>query len=178
MKITRFSSISKNISFGNYRVNHFLYSIPKTIEKYINDYGLNLNPDFQRGRVWTDKQRSAYIEYLLKGGMYSKDILFNCPNWIKGKDKLGLFEIVDGKQRLDSCLMFFNNEITAFGSYFKDYEDSFPKLINLNFCINELNSREEVLRWYLELNQTGKPHSKKELDRVKVLLNKEISLKS
>ena len=38
---------------------------------------------------------------------------------------------------------------------------------------NDLQTREEVLQWYLELNSTGTPHTKKELDRVKALLNRE-----
>ena len=27
--------------------------------------GLILNPDFQRGHIWTEEQQTAYIEYLL-----------------------------------------------------------------------------------------------------------------
>ena len=30
--------------------------------------GLDLDPPFQRGHVWTDDQRSAYMEYILSGG--------------------------------------------------------------------------------------------------------------
>ena len=34
----------------------------------IRDYGLQLNPDFQRGHIWTEAQQIAFIEYVLRGG--------------------------------------------------------------------------------------------------------------
>ena len=30
--------------------------------------GLQFNPDFQRGHVWTEGQQIAFMEFLLKGG--------------------------------------------------------------------------------------------------------------
>lgn len=38
--------------------------------------GLDLNPDFQRGHVWTLEQRSRFVEYLLRGGEGGKVLSF------------------------------------------------------------------------------------------------------
>ena len=43
----------------------------------------------------------------------------------------------------------------------------------MRIVVNDLQTREEVLQWYLELNSAGTPHSKEELDRVKALLARE-----
>lgn len=40
-----------------------------------------LNPDFQRGHVWTDSQRTAYAEAFIRKA--TGRILFNCPGWSK-----------------------------------------------------------------------------------------------
>lgn len=39
-----------------------------------------LDPDFQRGHVWTDAQRIAYVESIIRGTAPTR-ILFNCPGW-------------------------------------------------------------------------------------------------
>ena len=36
--------------------------------------------------------------------------------------------------------------------------------------INDLKTKEEVLRWYLEMNAGGTPHSNEELGRVAAML--------
>ena len=38
------------------------------IENEIKEYNLNMNPNFQRGHVWTEIQQSKYVEFNLKGG--------------------------------------------------------------------------------------------------------------
>ena len=85
----------------------------------------------------------------------------------------GPFEIVDGKQRLETVLRFLRNEIPVFGNnYLKDF-DILPVDVDFVFNINDLKTRKEVLQWYLDLNSGGVIHTKEELDKVKELLKKE-----
>ena len=56
------------ISDGNYRVNHYLDLLVGTIDRYVKEYGLDLNPDFQRAHVWDMEKRVKYVEFILKGG--------------------------------------------------------------------------------------------------------------
>ena len=41
--------------------------------------------------------------------------------------------------------------------------------------VNDLPSRGAVLRWYIELNSGGTPHSDAEIGRVRALLEQEIA---
>lgn len=50
---------------ANYNVDVGFKYFSKTIQEYIDEQGLILNPDFQRGHVWTEEQQEKYIEYVL-----------------------------------------------------------------------------------------------------------------
>ena len=51
---------------GSYQVCCPLPSLVKFIEDEVSEMGLQLNPDFQRGHVWTEEQQIAWIEYHLR----------------------------------------------------------------------------------------------------------------
>ena len=170
-KITRFRDIPQFI-FCNYQVNQTWTHLEECLKGYA-EMGLNLEPDFQRGHVWSDEKRIAYIEFILRGGMGAKDIYFNCVGWESG-NYTGPFELVDGKQRLTAVLKFLHNELPVFGSYFKEFTDE-VRMVRTDFIfhINSLDTRKEVLQWYLDLNSGGVVHTSEELLKVKELLSKE-----
>lgn len=142
----------------------------KQIERFINEYHLQLNPDFQRGHVWTEEQQMAYVEYILKGGKSGKELYFNHPGWMKGFK--GEFVCVDGLQRITACLAFLDNEIPAFGYHLEEYEDSIRMAdVTLSVWVNDLKSKKNLLIWYLEMNGGGTPHTKEELEKVKKMID-------
>lgn len=130
---------------------------------------LDLEPDFQRAHIWTIGQQIAYVEYILQGGTSGRELYFNCAGW--GRDYRGPYVIVDGKQRLQAVRRFMHNEIPAFGHCREDYTDA-PDLMVARFSWNiaSLDTRAEVLRWYLNFNAGGSIHTSEELDRVRELL--------
>ena len=138
---------------------------------------LNLDPDFQRAHVWTKKQQIAYVEFKLRGGSGAEVILFNCPRWMSwkvvDKDCYNEFVLVDGKQRIQAVLQFLRNKIKAFGHYYKEYEDKLGLEPMFIFTVNDLETKAEVLQWYLELNTGGVVHTKEEITKVKALLRAE-----
>jgi hypothetical protein len=169
----RFQGIPQFTRHPGYAVDQSWDDLNLTIEKYVKDYGLDLNPDFQRGYVWTPEQQTRFIEYGLKGGQSGRSIYFNHPNWNTGiKREPKKFVIVDGKQRLEAVLAFLRNEVPIFGGhYYRDFEDSMNWVRhNFRFHINDLKTRAEVLQWYLDLNSGGTVHSDDELNRVRALL--------
>ena len=85
----------------------------------------------------------------------------------------GDFVLVDGLQRLTTVLKFCNNELKAYGIYNKEYEGRISPSINLIFHIAKLQTRKEVLQWYLDFNTGGVIHSEEEINKVKALLKKE-----
>lgn len=146
----------------------------RVIKDDISYDGLDMNPDFQRMHVWTPLQQQKYIEYVLQGGPSGRDIYFNNPTWKSDFSEPTV--LVDGKQRLEAVRCFKNNEITVFGSFFREYEDKFPTFsCDFVFHVNTLKTKKEILQWYLAFNAGGTPHSQEEIDRVKKLLKNEES---
>lgn len=170
----RFSDIPQFLTNrANYHVDVGFKYFSKTIRDYIDELGLILNPDFQRGHVWTEEQQEKYIEYVLRGGTSGKEIYFNKPSWhCKAKTDYDDFVCVDGLQRITAIMKFQSNEIKAFGLYYNEF-DGEPREITtrLSIYINDLQYEKNVLQWYIEMNEGGTPHTKEEIQRVKDLLS-------
>lgn len=166
----RFKDLPRLTKVGSYYVTYELkYFIPHILEEI--EEGLILNPDFQRGHVWTEEQQVKFIEYFLMGGD-TGIIHFNAPCW-PNVDNDGTYVCVDGLQRLTAFMRYYNNEIKAFGYYYKEMEGRPDNIIKIS--VNNLKTRKEVLQWYIEMNSGGTPHSNEEISKVKKLLVEEVS---
>lgn len=169
----KYSDIPMFTRDGDYEVNIPLEYLEGKIKEFEKDYSLELNPDFQRGNVWTEEQQIAYVEFYLRGGKTARVIYFNCPYWTDYEPEKYDFgmQCVDGLQRLTALRRFINNEIKAFDTYHKDFEGS-PRMCNdgLRFNINDLKTRKEVLQWYLDMNNGGTVHTKEEINKVKRMI--------
>lgn len=131
-----------------------------------------MEPDYQRGHVWSEEQQIAFVEYGLMGGENSMVITTNCPGWMA--DFRGPYELVDGLQRVTAVLRFMRNEIKAFGHYLREYEDR-PRMTQgcFRWRVCDLPTRAEVLKLYLLINSGGVVHSPEEIARVRALLETE-----
>lgn len=69
---------------------------------------VDLDPEFQRGHVWSTEQQEAFMGHLLSGGVV-QPIVFS----ILGNRDIGKKVLVDGKQRLNAIRRWMNNEIDA-----------------------------------------------------------------
>jgi hypothetical protein len=174
-KKLNFQELAKSFTpMPNYRVNVMWDYLEQHLEHWAarGDEGmaqLDLDPDFQRGHVWTPEQQTAYIEYILKGGMSGREIYFNCTGWMK--DWRGPFVIVDGKQRLHAAREFMANRVPVFGGHYrKDIEGRLSLNAQFLFNVNDLKTRAEVLKWYLEMNTGGTPHTADEIEKVQSML--------
>jgi len=166
----KFIDIPQFTKSSPYDVDIGLDYLSTWVDDHKENHNLQLNPDFQRGHVWTEEQQIAYVEYLLKGGRSGRDVYFNMPGWMV--EFTGEFVCVDGLQRITSCLKFTNNELKVFGYYKSEYEDRLRLMhITLKVHINNLKTKKEVLTWYLEMNTGGTVHTNNELDRVRKMLD-------
>ena len=145
------------------------------IDEFIREDNLDVNPDFQRGRVWTTKQQELFCEFVLRRGLTPR-LLFNHPGWLT--DFSGQMVCVDGLQRITALQLMLSNRLRVFGSWLSafDDQDKFLRSISIPIGIKMLQSRAEVLQWYLQVNSTGTPHTIDEIDRVKKLLEKEVTV--
>jgi hypothetical protein len=142
-----------------------------------------LEPDFQRGHVWSDAQRSAFVEALIRGTASGR-ILFNCPGWersVPGGDIAEqTFQCIDGLQRLTAVRKYLAGEILVFGGRsvrdFKGTPFDVERLsFRLQIGIYDFSTRAELLQFYLDLNAGGTVHSAQEIERVRQLRDQAVS---
>ena len=135
----------------------------------VTEIGCDMDPPYQRGYVWTDEQKTAYLEYIVKDGTSGKDIFWNCPGWMNSFR--GPLELVDGKQRIYSVLDFLNGKIKVFGHFYNEYEDTFDWLVcRFHFHVHDLNNKIDVVQWYLDMNTGGSIHTEEDLEPARRML--------
>ena len=171
MKYVNYQDIPQRLK-AYYTVDIPLSSLQYTLDHYKERHGLELNPDFQRGHVWSEEQQISYVEYLLSQPDRDKStsVVFNKAGWQTGRISSKPMVCVDGLQRITACIAFLDNKIKVYDTYYKDYEGHLPDYPGLQFTIGGFKNREEVLQWYLQINAMGTPHTKEELDRVRDML--------
>lgn len=167
----KFKDLPQLTNLGSYRIDVPLNNFEDNMQRFIDKYNLQLNPDFQREHVWDEYKQVKYVEYLLSGGTSGRELYFNQPGWMG--DFKGDFVVVDGKQRIQAIMRFLKNEIKVFNTYYKDFEDKIPYKYSVLININNLKTRKEVLKWYLEMNSGGVVHTEEELNKVKLMMEKE-----
>lgn len=145
----------------------------KYIERGLEMWNVDTNPPYQRGHVWTNEQRSAFLGHWLQGGTVPTLWVWEPPN---AKEYAGEArpELIDGKQRLTALLMWWHGEIAANVDkqmvFVGDTDRKFRPHHMIHVTFVRLDSRADVLRFYLRLNGGGTPHSMDELARVRALL--------
>ncbi|MCP0917882.1 DUF262 domain-containing protein [Acinetobacter indicus] len=151
------------------------------IGKWRSRYGsFDLNPEFQRGHVWTTLDQQKYIEALLRGTLprQAKTITLNICGW-HGVEPTGDLPkgglCIDGLQRITALEAFKNKQITVFGGL--DVDD----LADTSFAIEEqlihiaiydYQQYKDVLDLYIDMNDSGVAHTQEEIERVKLIRQK------
>lgn len=151
------------------------------VERYMlktaEDFGpLEMDPDFQRGHVWTQEQQLSFVQNALRGTVSTSGFIlqFNCPNWndeqYDGELPLGL-QCLDGLQRYTAVQAFIKGEIKPFGLTVEDLSMSRFAVHHLYFKIAmyTYGDRVSLLDHYLAFNDGGVAHSQEELQRVRAL---------
>lgn len=172
-KIVRFRDIPQFTRDGSWQCDFDIEGAAKWVKQEIEQEGLQLNPDFQRGHVWSEEQQIAFLEYFFKGGKSGLVVYFNKPDWHTRVEDGAYndFVCVDGLQRITAVMRFVNNEIPIFGSYYKEFVDKPRMMHTIKINVNDLKTKREVLQWYVDMNSGGTPHSTDEINRVKQMIN-------
>jgi len=177
-KTEKLAAIIKPLRSAAYEVDMDWRWFHKHLTEMGNDYGgLEFNPDFQRGHVWTPEQQTHFIENILRGVVSSSGFLiqFNCPNWdnhdYKGELPRG-FQCIDGLQRITAVMKFLNGEIKPFGLHVDDLDGSSFSIrskYRFRVAIHNFERKFDLLSHYLDINAGGTPHSASELERVRAM---------
>ena len=166
----------KLIPESNYWVNYRFCSIENFIKDTISDIGLELDPDFQRGHVWTVEQQTAYIESIIREIIQDTDIVirFNARDYMAFQDSTDTdlpktMQCVDGLQRLTAIRKYMKGKLKPFGKTFEEIENS-PLAIarKRNICVKVYNIkyRKDLIKFYYDLNFGGTQHTESEKERI------------
>jgi hypothetical protein len=134
---------------------------------------LDLNPDYQRGLVWSDEDREKLLDSLFRGLDIGRFVLRSLP--YKEGFTFG-DEIVDGKQRLSTLIDFWTDRFTYKGFLFselsrQDRGEFMRHIVNVAELPEETTD-EEVLKIFLAVNDTGKPVAKEHLEKIRERLKR------
>lgn len=137
---------------------------------HIQGWGLDLDPDYQRGHVWNEYQREAFMGFLLCGGVP--------PHCYMAPITWDRSELIDGKQRVTTVLMWLNGEVAALlpDGLRVRRDEAVPESLRgleqrLRFGIIKGTTRAERIRIYLRLNAGGSVHTAEEIQKARDLLN-------
>lgn len=128
-------------------------------------FGVDFEPEYQREYVWELQDKVALIDSIFNNVDIGK-FLFIHNNF----GDTYLYEILDGKQRMRALLDFYEDRFQYQGYYFSDLsardQDHFE---NYSISMAEVKdiSEEQILRYFLMVNTTGKTISKEHLDKIK-----------
>lgn len=106
---TDFKTIEEKFSQTAFRLtqerNDFL--LPQIVDFVRQKKWLNLRPEYQRRQVWDDTKRSLFVESLLLNVPIPPVFLYEYD--------LSRYEVMDGQQRLNSILDFYENRFALKG---------------------------------------------------------------
>jgi hypothetical protein len=160
---------------AKYEVDSFMHMVERAIQTYVDDYGLELVPDFQRGHVWTQEQQERFIEAVIRGAVSTAGLLiqFNCASFASKStgDLPPHMQCIDGLQRLTAIRRYVAGEIKAFGRTVDELTGTPFDVRRYMFriAVHDFQTRADLLQYYLDLNAGGTPHSKEEIERVRAL---------
>lgn len=160
------------VQYKEYNVQSF-HSGLKFFKQNIEElYEVDLNPTFQRGDVWTEYQQVQFVGFVLKGGHTS-------PIFLDRQNESGKCVMVDEKQRITALIKFLSNELIVFkdetddvGVIYSDIKSQIGYNIRIDLVLNTLSNEDDVIQWFIDLNEGGTYMSKEHLTKVKQMLKK------
>lgn len=148
------------------------------LDTKIKELPWDLNPDYQRGAVWTERQQALYIGHHLMGGQVFPVYVQRDSTYLKNEPE----EVIDGQQRIRAICAFLRGQIPARflhdGEWveirYLDLTEGEQSAASMSSKVVFLDlPRAERLRFYLGANSGGTPHSEADLKKVAELLAKE-----
>lgn len=135
------------------------------------EYGIDLDAEYQRGNVWTLKQKRDLIDSIFKNIDIGKFTVIERP-WGDDHNKPItplLYEALDGKQRITTIRDFFLNRFQYNGKYFCELypgDKSHFRHYSISYAETKPMTKEQKYRYFLKLNTTGTPQDPSHIKKV------------
>lgn len=149
------------------------YTIEGVLSRYYH-FGVDMDPYYQRGYVWEQEDKELLIDSIFSN-IRIGELVFVKRDYETHQSSGDLFEILDGKQRLDALRGYYENRYPYHGYYFNDLgaRDRHVFLERTIPVADLIRPDEEtILRCFLMLNRTGKRMDAAHLSSVEAILQK------
>lgn len=130
-------------------------------------FGLDMNPNYQRDYVWTQEDKLNLIDAIFNNIDIGKFIVNNTSRY--GGD-FPLYEIVDGKQRVNAICEFYEDRFSYKNFYFSDLSrKDMWHFTEYRIALAEIDnaSEKDIMHIFLMVNSNGKIMSKRHLEKVR-----------
>jgi hypothetical protein len=162
--------VSEPLMYDGYRNG----SVSSLMSRYLR--GLEDNPDYQRGYVWTMQDKARLLESLFMGREIGR-FAFVTHKYPK------LDEVLDGKQRLNCLFEFYTSQISYQGIYWhqlspRDRDRIESRSIQWVDLPGERYKKSDLLRIFLEVNAAGVPQTPEHLAKVEALYKAQLAMEA
>ena len=155
------------------RFNYSQREIGSLLHLLYSDTGLDLNPKYQRGNVWSLQQKQSLIESIFKNIDIGK---FTIIRRKFREDQEHYYEVLDGKQRIIAIGEFFEGRFTYKGMKYQElhpHDQIHFEGYAISYAEIEPLTDEQKFRYFLKLNTTGQPHDPSHLANVREMWERE-----
>jgi len=163
-------SIPKFLKEDNFRVQYSQSDI-SSLFTYAYHFGVKMDTEYQRPLVWELSDKIALIKSIFNNIDIGKFVFIR-----RDYNEHKLYEILDGKQRLNTLMEFRENRFRYEGLLFTElnfYDQNHFRHYPVNIGRSEPMDKTAVYEYFLKLNTTGRPQSQEHLDFVNKLLQEE-----
>jgi Protein of unknown function DUF262 len=151
------------------QIRFFNNDIDSLIHKVYHS-GVDFNPDYQRGLVWTADQKTALLDSIFNNIEIGKFTFIRYPF---SEGRKFYYEILDGKQRLSTICEFYEDRIEWKGMKFTELcaEDArhFLSFPIIQGEVGEI-TEQQIYKLFVKMNTSGTPVSQEHLNRIKALI--------
>lgn len=151
---------------------HFNNSTVESLIRKHYFFGVDFDPEYQRGYVWSPEDKELLIDSVFRNIDIGKFVFVKVPDdeWSR---RQVLYEILDGKQRLSTFIEFYENRITYKGKYFNELSGTDKGVFlrhSVSFAEIDSADKKTILKHFLMLNRTGKAMDEIHLQKVEEML--------
>lgn len=168
-----YSKLQKEDFHKNLNITKINSQLSSFLEYYLTGQ-IDFNPAYQRELVWTTEQKENYIKALIQDKAEITPTFITKPY----KENDYLYEVLDGKQRLNAILSYIKGEFSINGIYYKDLTQAdVHKFLRTPYnytVITYINEKGEnpmpknmKIELFLQINEYGTKISQEELTRIK-----------
>lgn len=132
---------------------------------YSDHMAIQMDPDYQRELVWTEKQKVGLINSIFRNIDIGKFTFIKLPY----SSNMYHLEVLDGKQRTQAIVDFYECRFKYRGMTFNElhWRDRVHfKNYAVNWAETEPLTQEQKYRYFLKLNVGGAPMAQEHIDKV------------